>query len=526
MFFKSPGFDDWFVMPVPLIERTTLQMKKTKIAISVVVAIGVVWTAAAWFTGKQLEKNMDQLVQKANVRLDTLSPESRLRLQLSYKDFKRGVFSSTASLVLQVKSGEADEKTKADEYIIFDEKIDHGPFPFAQLKKFHLIPSMASVHTQLVNNDAVEKLFVITKGQSIIQADTRIGYGGASVSEIQLIPLDYKELEHSIHSTGALLKLNADDKFNAIDVSVNLKNLTLATKNQLGRSVEFITDGLKIEGNSHLTPEGIRIGDQSINLQKLTIPVDSQNAFTVEGFNGKSVFNYDKGSISGDTNYSLDSFKLKNQNLGQFKLTIKLSKLDANSLKTFSDNYNAQAKEKLNAADISNDTALYQNLSNMLATNLPLLLKGEPTVSIAPFSWKNDKGESNLNLTVQFRDPNIRESAANNPGQGIQNILKTLDGKLVINTPMAAEFLTQLGKAGGLDQETATAKANKDVGIFVVMGQAFKLITSQDNDNTNLITNLQYADGQITINGDKMPIEQFVSQYFNKNIDDPEDLSE
>ena len=42
--------------------------------------------------------------------------------------------------------------------IILNETIDHGPFPFAQLKHFNLIPSMASVHTELANTDAVKKL--------------------------------------------------------------------------------------------------------------------------------------------------------------------------------------------------------------------------------------------------------------------------------------------------------------------------------------------------------------------------------
>jgi uncharacterized protein YdgA (DUF945 family) len=29
--------------------------------VGVIIALGVIWTGAAWFTGKQLEKHMDQL---------------------------------------------------------------------------------------------------------------------------------------------------------------------------------------------------------------------------------------------------------------------------------------------------------------------------------------------------------------------------------------------------------------------------------------------------------------------------------
>jgi len=38
-------------------------MNKTKVAAGVIIALGVIWTGTAWFTGKQLEKNMDGLVQ-------------------------------------------------------------------------------------------------------------------------------------------------------------------------------------------------------------------------------------------------------------------------------------------------------------------------------------------------------------------------------------------------------------------------------------------------------------------------------
>lgn len=50
--------------------------------------------------------------------------------------------------------------------IAFIEVIDHGPFPLAQLKKLNLIPSMASVHTELANTPVLKKLFDVTNGQS------------------------------------------------------------------------------------------------------------------------------------------------------------------------------------------------------------------------------------------------------------------------------------------------------------------------------------------------------------------------
>ena len=169
-------------------------MKKTKIAVGVVVALGVIWTGGAWLTGKQLEKNMDQLVQQANAQIRDTAPESRL--QLSYQDYQRGLFSSTVRLILQSSSQTEDNSIlKPGQSIVMKESIDHGPFPLAQLKKFNLIPSMASVHSELENTDPVKKLFEIAKGQSIVQVETRVGYSGSTDSDVRLLPADYSNAQ-------------------------------------------------------------------------------------------------------------------------------------------------------------------------------------------------------------------------------------------------------------------------------------------------------------------------------------------
>ncbi|MEM6049815.1 YdgA family protein [Erwinia sp. P7711] len=487
-------------------------MKKTKIAIGVVVALGVIWTGTAWFTGKQLEKNMDQLVQNANAQMNNMAPESRLKL--SYQDYKRGIFSSTARFMLQSNSQTEDNALiKPGQSIVFNEKIDHGPFPFAQLKKFNLIPSMASVHTQLENTDAVKKLFEMTKGQSIIQAETRVGYSGTTVSDIHLLPMDYNNTQtgERFASNGGTLNVSADSKGDKVEFTGNLDSLVLTTKNQLDMPVLFTANGLKLDATTHLSPEGMRVGDQSINLQKLTAAVDGQEAFIAEGLKGKSSFNSEKSLIAGTIDYTLDSLKLQNQNFGEGKLSVKLSQFDANGMKAFSDNYNSQVQALLNEPGISDNPALYQQrMSQILTANLPLLLKGDPVVNIAPFSWKNDKGESSFNLSVHFKDPSTNTAQPQNIGQAVDNVLKTLDSKLSISMPMATEMMTHVAMAEGYKQEDAAKLADQQVKGVAAMGQMFKLTTQKDN---NIVTSLQYATGQVTMNGEKMPLDQFLARY-------------
>jgi len=487
-------------------------MKKTKIAVGVVIALGVAWTAGAWFTGKQLEKNMDQLVQQANAQIQNTAPESRLKL--SYQDFQRGVFSSHARFVLQSSSQTEDNSIlKPGQSIIFSENIDHGPFPLAQLKKFNLMPSMASVHSELENTEVVKKLFEITKGQSIVQAETRIGYGGSTDSDIRLLPADYSNAQtgERFAFNGGTLKVSADDKGDKVDFSGDIDSLVMTTKNELDMPVLFTVNGLKIDANTHLSPEGLRIGDQTINLKKLSAAVEGKEAMVAEGLNGKSSFDSTNNRVSGLIDYSLDSLKLQGQPFGQGKLTIKLDGFDGKAVKTFSENYTRQVQALTNDPAMQENPELnQQRASEMLTANLSLLLKGDQSISIAPFSWKNDKGESTYTLNAQFKDPSTATAPVQNLGQQVDSVLKTLDTKLAVSMPMATEMMTHVAMGEGYKQEDAVKLADQQVKGLAAMGQMFKLTTQQDN---NITISLQYGAGQITMNGEKMPLEQFLSRY-------------
>lgn len=139
-------------------------MKKSLVATGVIVALGVVWTGGAWYTGKKLETHLAQMVNQANEQLKRTAPEAAI--ELSYQNYQRGIFSSQLQLVAKPVEGKENPWLKPGQSVVLNEAVDHGPFPFAQLKSFNLIPAMASVKTTLVNNDVTRPLFDIAKGET------------------------------------------------------------------------------------------------------------------------------------------------------------------------------------------------------------------------------------------------------------------------------------------------------------------------------------------------------------------------
>lgn len=59
-------------------------MKKTLVAAGVVIALGIVWTGGAWYTGKKLENHLSEMVTQANEQLKRTAPEAGV--ELSYQN--------------------------------------------------------------------------------------------------------------------------------------------------------------------------------------------------------------------------------------------------------------------------------------------------------------------------------------------------------------------------------------------------------------------------------------------------------
>lgn len=180
-------------------------MKKSVVAVGVIVALGVVWTGASWFTGKQLESRLAEMVAQANGELKRGAPEAGV--ELAYQNYQRGVFTSHMQVVVKPVAGNENGWLKPGQSVVLDEVVSHGPFPLAQLASFNLIPSMASVHTVLVNNDLTKPLFDLAKNESPFEVNTRISYAGDTRSSIDLKALNYEKDNEKVTFSGGISRL-------------------------------------------------------------------------------------------------------------------------------------------------------------------------------------------------------------------------------------------------------------------------------------------------------------------------------
>ncbi|MFX4314759.1 DUF945 family protein, partial [Enterobacter sp. 63] len=226
-------------------------MKKSVVAVGVIVALGVVWTGASWFTGKQLEGRLAEMVAQANGEIKRSAPEAGV--ELSYQNYQRGVFTSHMQLVVKPVAGNDTAWLKPGQSVVLDEVVSHGPFPLAQLASFNLIPSMASVKTVLVNNDITKPLFDIAKNTSPFEIDTRIGYAGDTSSNIVLKALNYENGNEKVAFSGGHFQLDADRDGNVFTLTGEAQSGLVNAVNEYDQKVQLTFNNLKADGNSRMT---------------------------------------------------------------------------------------------------------------------------------------------------------------------------------------------------------------------------------------------------------------------------------
>lgn len=486
-------------------------MKKSLVAAGVVVALGMVWITGAWITGKQMEARFAELIQQTNGQLKRSAPEAAL--ELSYQNYQRGLFTSHLQLVIKPASGAQNPWLNPGQRVVLDESVDHGPFPFAQLKSFNLLPAMASVNSTLVKSDVSKPLFDAAKGQSPFSAETRIGYSGATRTAIQLQPLNYEAEGEKVAFSGGTLQLNADREGKALALSGEAKSGLIDTVNEYNQRVQLTFSNLKTNGGSELTDSAERIVSQKLSVDKLAIAIEGQQLAVMEGMSldGESALSDNSKSINTRLDYVINNLLLQSQDMGSGKLSLKINKLDGQAWHQFNQQYQTRMNALAAQPELLQNPELYQQqLSEAFFGSLPILLKGAPTITIAPLSWKNAKGESTFNLSLLLNAPTDATSVPQSLAEEVDRSVKSLDSKLTIPVPMATALMTQVALLEDNQAEDAGKMATQSVESLAALGQRFHLTTRQ---NDSIVASLQYANGQITLNGQKMPLDEFVSMF-------------
>ncbi|WP_241576052.1 YdgA family protein [Rosenbergiella collisarenosi] len=493
-------------------------MKKSKVALAVIVGIGVLWTGAAWYTGKKAEQHIDQVVAQLNQQLTQQYPEAGL--VVTREGYQRHIFSSSTQLLVKSRlpAEDANALLEPGDRVVFNETISHGPFPLAQLKHFNLLPALASIHSELANTPSVKALFEATKGKTPFTAETRVGYGRTTASNIQIEPVNYAAQDSSLSSDAAQIMLKTTPSQRGIQLNVDTGKIVLSFKNEADVDTELTVNGLSVLSDSRLSDEGLRVGTQQISANNFMYALNHKPAVQFTGIKGNSDLNSVKNLLNGTLHYHIDKIDWQQLPLGSATLKLSLQDFSASGMKTFYDNYNqAVQKNMANIAHVTNQDELQAMQNEVNATvlqNVPALLAGAPHFSIDDLTLKNEKGESHFSMKADFNDPSKTQVNRQGLSGIVDNYIAQLSASLSVNKPMATQLLSVIAQSEGVPAEQAGQFATQQIQSLSALGEMYHLTTSND---TAISSSLHYGAGQVTVNKDKMTLEQFIEQYLTSS---------
>ncbi|PHM68064.1 hypothetical protein Xekj_03640 [Xenorhabdus sp. KJ12.1] len=472
-------------------------MKKSLVAVGVIVALGAAWTGASWYTGKQVEARMDEALQKANTKLAEKMPD--LGLELQKKDVKRGIFSTDVQLALTSK---LDKK----EGIVIASNIEHGPFPLSDIAKFKFSPKLASIHSELKDGELLKELFEITKNKSLLNVDTRVAYDGNLSFGINIIPVDYTT-EKGLHwvISGADITVDTNKDFSEITSTGKSDEIKFVQPAQ--QNTEFKMKNLSFSFNSKKNQFGVYLGDTSSNIDEVSLSGFGEDMMSINGIKSFSTFTEgEKNNLDGKSSLTIDGIKVKNLDFGSAKFVLAMYHIDNQAYsKVDRATYDALFKT-INSFDIEK----YSQITDAaLMENLPALLQHNPTFTLETLSFKNSKGESTANFTTTLNNLPDDFSKLQNSNQEeiIRSLIKNFSLDIKLSKPMLTESIALSAMVRGEDRESADATGKSVMQMIEAQATALNLFTHTDD---SIDMNLNYADDKVKFNGEEFNLHQFL----------------
>lgn len=171
-------------------------MKKSTLAVGVIVALGAVWLGGAWYTGKVAEEEYVHQFELLNQNIQQSFSAKGLSVEVSHVAIERGLLSSKTRYDIVVKDPNKPESVFT---LPFEGTLYHGPLPLNQLSQLNLVPTMFTSVDNLVQNDTTTSWFKVAKGGNPLSINTTMNYQRQGATKMHFAPVDISNEKDTWH---------------------------------------------------------------------------------------------------------------------------------------------------------------------------------------------------------------------------------------------------------------------------------------------------------------------------------------
>lgn len=500
-------------------------MKKSLVAVGVIVALGVVWTGASWYMGSKIESRLQEETKLANEQLAQLAKNAQFGadVKLEIRDYKKGVFTSNAdfAVVISQDASDADQEKKVEE-IVFSTDIDHGPFPLSDLAKFNLAPKLAAMNNTLVDNNSTKELFKLTKEKSILSGHTSLAFDGSVSGTATLSSIDFAENGGTVKTTPITVEFSSDK--NATNFSTKVKgDQVVVTKD--GEETFTIKNiaasivGTKVNGDQYL------FNEQLLNFAEIAhTSKDKASDFSLKDFSLTTKSDIKDKLFNISQTYYFKSLNVAGQEFGAGKFGYSIDKADPDAMLLLTKVYN-NSLLPWNKNHFDNSEMVEQAVRDVLEKGL--------VFRIDEASLTNKSGASKLDFNLDLNAFNVKvlESHEKSPSELFNYLFKNIDFNIDLSLPMLAEFrnTTQYLDAARYQETALTDEEKKEIEVATAadieqlkteLQQNINQISQEEKDTLPLMLlaqdgnalsmKLNYAADKFTMNGKTYTFDEFM----------------
>ena len=488
--------------------------KPAVVLLGFVVAVGVVSAGGAWFTGKQLEPVLQTAIQNANKELKTSMAGVDGTLALELVSLDRGVFSSTAHYRLKAQGAVFGEDNPNPE-LLFVDHIEHGPLPVSRLVTLKWLPVMATSHYELEKNPTTEKWFAAAKDVSPLKGVANIGYSRSVNGNVELLPLEFKDDKSSVSFSGANLNFDSSAEGKKVKADGYMNSLKVAVVDANGSPFEAELAGLTVASNLDKSTFGFYTGQNTVELTDTKLTMGPQKAvLTLKGFEQKDTSETKDNNLAGRVDYKIDEIGYQGKPVGSAAMALSMKNVDVPSMLVLTKLYQdkmAPVQAAAAAGEPAPELQLSEAEQALADTNVNQLLAAKPQVAVENLSLKTTRGESKFNLVVDLAKPSSMELPPMELGK---QIIALLDANLSLSKPMIADVAALQAQLAGVTAPEAIEQQSQlasEMVSGVAVGTQLATLVGSD-----VVSKLHYANNEVTFNGQKMTVEQFLTFVMSK----------
>ena len=392
-------------------------MKKSVVALGVIVALGAVGVGGAWFTGEKAQTEYLRQIELANKQALALGSSDSFKVVYQNKQFERGFFTSQVEdevVISLPKEGKVFT-------IPFSTKLYHGPFPLNQLEKFNFVPTMFSAQGVIGKNETTQPLFDLLKSDKPVQYQATTGYNLSTKGKVELAGGELTDPESpGTKVTWSNINMGFDvnkDLAGKYDMNLNEVSATVLPEvmgeqdgEDMPKSITMKMKGMKVEGSYNPTKWAYIYTGKSTSLidsfEMATLDHAGKESTVVEkGFKAKSDISLDGDFVSAKSENTVDSIAVDGKDFGKLTYNGELNHIEANAANALIEALFTVFKSVSDDKNVK-DEVVSEILSSWVENHGMAIFNNQPQIKLNPVSISDNQGKVSLDLNVALeKDP-------------------------------------------------------------------------------------------------------------------------